>query len=158
MADWASLLNSPPIANLDTICECDGHILTSNDPRGQSKVQEILCHLPVADLHISDPQIGHKLQAADSTFLSAKQAFLPPAIKSSTSKIQSYGEIFDTFLTNNEESWWVKILQNFAPLQGPKLSSEEIIQLYRYIFEIRRVLIMLDKIGQMTISDRFRHD
>ena len=131
MADWASLLNSPPIANLDTICECDGHILTSNDPRGQSKVQEILCHLPVADLHISDPQIGHKLQAADSTFLSAKQAFLPAGPKSSTSKIQSYGEIFDNFLTNNEESWWVKILQNLAPLQGPKLSSEEIIKLYR---------------------------
>ena len=136
MADFASLLNSPPIADSDTICECDGHILTSNDPRGQSKVQEILAHLPVADLHISDPQIGHKLHAADSTFLSAKQAFLPAGPKTSASKIQSYGEIFDNFLTSNEESWWVKILQNFAPLQGSKLSPEELIQMYRYTLKI----------------------
>ena len=76
MADWASLINSPPPSNLPTLCECDGLILPSNDLRGQTRVSEVLSELPIADLAFQDPKIGHKLQA-DSTFLTAKSAFLP---------------------------------------------------------------------------------
>ena len=132
MADWSSLINSPPPTNFPTICECEGHILASNDIRGRSKVIEVSAHLPHVDTNLQDPKIGHKLQAADSTFWSAKQAFLPAEAKSSAaSTILSSNGFLENFLANHEETWWFRLLSSllfFGP--SSKMSSDDLIAMY----------------------------
>ena len=135
MADWASLINSPPPTSLPSICECDGLILASNDLRGHTKVSEVLSELPTADLAFQDPKIGHKLQA-DSTFLSAKSAFLPAEkSKNSSTAILNTNGFLDNFIDKNEETWWFRFftsLLNFAPgkYHRFKLCPDDLIALH----------------------------
>ena len=143
MADWASLINSPPPSNFATICECEGHILTSNDLRGRSKVMEVLSHLPSVDTTLQDPKIGHKLQAADCTFLSAKQAFLE-AEKSPKSAIlnskPNFFQYFEYWLTQNEEKWWFRLISsfNFGLFKSSlKMNLEEFLNLYTTTRDLR---------------------
>ena len=135
MADWSSLINSPPPSILLSICECDGLVLASNDLRGQTRVSEVLSQLPTADLAIQDPKIGHKLQA-DSTFLTAKSAFLPAEKgKNSSTAILNRNGFFDNFIDKNEETWWFRFftsLLNFSPgkYHKFKLCPDDLISLY----------------------------
>ena len=135
MADWSSLINSPRPSNFATICECEGHILTSNDLRGRSKVMEVLSHLPSVDTTLQDPKIGHKLQA-DSTFLSAKSAFLPAEkSKNSSTAILNTNGFLDNFIDKNEETWWFRFftsLLNFSPgkYHRFKLCPDDLIALH----------------------------
>ena len=129
MADWASLINSPLPQSEPTICEVNGQILTSSDPRGQAKILEISQNLPQVDLAIQDPKIGHKLQV-DTTFLSAKSAFLP-AEKSTSVGLRPNVGFFEDFIAANEETYWFKFLSslfNFGFSFRAKLNPEEIIQ------------------------------
>ena len=136
MADWSSLINSPPPTNFPTICECEGHILASNDIRGRSKVIEVSAHLPQVDTNLQDPKIGHKLQA-DSTFLSAKQAFLE-AEKSPKSAIlkakPNLFRYFEHWLTVNEEKWWFRFISSFNIFgffkSSLKMKVEEFLNIY----------------------------
>ena len=137
MADWASLINAPPPSRIPTICECEGHILTSHDLRGRSKVLEVNSHIPTIDTNIQDPKIGHKLQAADCTFLSAKQAFLEQAEKSSASAIlnskPNLFQYFEDWLSQNEEKWWFRLISsfNFGLFRTSlKINMEEICEIY----------------------------
>ena len=138
MADWASLINLPPPSEVPVICESDGVLLTSNDLRGQAKVSEILSQIPEIDLALQDPKIGHKLQAADTTFLSAKSAFLPADEKlvkktsTASSIILNSNGIFDNFIANNEETWWFRLLSSLLSFGNPhlKMNSDDLIALY----------------------------
>ena len=137
MADWSSLINSPPPTNFPTICECEGHILASNDIRGRSKVIEVSAHLPQVDTNLQDPKIGHKLQA-DSTFLSAKQAFLEAEETSPKSAIlkakPNLFRYFEHWLTVNEEKWWFRFISSFNIFgffkSSLKMKVEEFLNIY----------------------------
>jgi len=134
MADWASLINSPPPSILPSLCESDGLILASNDLRAQTRISEVLSQLPTADLAFQDPKIGHKLQCADSTFFTAKSAFLP-AEKSKNSSTAAQNGFLDNFIDKNEETWWFRFftsLLNFSPgkYHKFKLCPDDLIALY----------------------------
>jgi hypothetical protein len=56
----------------------------------QTRLSEVLSQLPIADLAFQDPKIGHKLQCADSTFFTAKSAFLPAEKSKNSSTTAQY--------------------------------------------------------------------
>ena len=132
MADWASLLNSPPPGNLQVICECEGILMTSSDLRGQNKVAEVVDHLPIADLGLQDPKIGHKL-GADSTLLSAKSAFLQPLEAKNRLHFEDRGlyKAFEEWLGQNEEKWWLKLFTVLpTAFLKPKMAVEDVMATY----------------------------
>lgn len=106
--------------------------MTSNDLRGQNKVAEVVDHLPLVDLGLSDPKIGHKL-GADSTLLSAKSAFLQPSESKSRRHFEDKGvyKAFEEWLGQNEEKWWLKLFTVFpTAILKPKMPIEDLMATY----------------------------